>query len=34
MDFSTIYRVSVPAVGKCEVLSEGEEMEEVKELCF
>ena len=33
MDFSTPYRVSVSAVGRCEVLL-GEKMEEVKEFNY
>ena len=33
VDLSTIYRVSVPAVGRCEVVL-GEKMEEVKELKY
>ena len=31
VDFNTPYRVSVPAVGRCEVVLRGEKMEEVKE---
>ena len=34
MDFSTFYRVSVPAVGRCEVLLGGEIIEEVKVIVF
>ena len=30
VDFHTSYRVSVPAVGRCEVVLKGEKMEEEK----
>ena len=34
VDFNTPYRVSVPAVGRCEVVPGGKKMEEVKEFKY
>ena len=33
-DFLTPYRVNVPALGRCKALSEGERMEDIKELKY